>query len=1316
MRRSKPIALLVIAAFLVQVVLGTMVPLRTGHAFDNPEKDDAHDGSAMVGNEGRPAGEPCPARGSPVNLKSGDYEYSRLDLLIPGLGPHLEITRTYNSQDTYDGPFGYGWKFNLEVRLLESSSGGREVVTIRRGDGVRFEFIRKSDGSYQSPLGRQDSLVKHPNGSFTWTDMPCNGSCGSVRHEFSTAGYLSAVEDPSGNTMTFSYDAGGKLTQVKDASGRKLLIKYNADSKIRSITDPADRVFSYRYDLNGNLSSFTDPAGNVTAYAYDGAHNLTSVTNARGNIVTAIAYDAADRVSSYTEMGTQWTFTYDPEFMRTSKFVAGTWNSWSYTYNKTGLLLEVQPPVVYRTAFVYDGNLNVTSVTDARGYTTTFQYDERDNRTGITDALGNTTTFTYHPALNKVTSVTDTLGRVTRFQYDNRGNLTRITDAQGHKTRQFFNDVGLLTKVTDALGSSTQYAYDSYGNLSSITDALGNVTAFSYDILGNLTAITDPNGAATTLAYDAAGNLVTRTDALGSTTTYAYDKSSNLVSVVDPLGNTAGYEYDVFDRLTRTTDALGNAGTRTYDGWGNLTAVTDGNGNTFGYTYDYLHRLTKTTFPDGSTNEFTYDGLGNLLTVKDGKGNVTSFVYDELNRPKEVVFANGAKESYSYSKVGKPVGYTDRKGNTFTFAYDDLNRLVSKTYPDASQSSFGYDVLGRLTTAGNASSQLSFTYDALGRVLEAGQGDATVGHAYDKVGNPTTLTYPDGTSLTYAYDALNRLDQLQDAADALVADYAYDSLSRRTKLTLANGVESTYQFDAASRLLSLAHRKLAPETVVSSFTYAYDQTVNVTSMTTLAGTHTYTYDKTSQLTQISYPAGNAASYSYDAHGNRTTVVNGGTAAYNSNNLDQYTDIGGVTLVYDANGNLLSDGTNSYTYDFDNRLVQVVTPLQTVTYGYDPLGRRISRSAGGAEVKFLHDGDRVIEERGTSGKVVAQFFYGVGIDEIVVIRRPGNDYYSLRDGLGNVAALTDASGGKLEGYEYDVYGKPFFRDKNGSVIDRSAFDNAYLFTGRDYDDETGLYHFRARWYDPDHGRFLTPDPLGIHGGDSNLYRYVWNNPAVWVDPHGQVGLFGAVVGGIIGAVGGYMTTGTLTGTLTGAGIGAAAGTIGQFGASWYGAMGYGALAGGGSSLAFQTLVEGKSIKCLDWWEVGFATGLGGAFGAIFGGAPRVSPTPVAQGTAQIALPTAKAVVRQAGRSVDDLLGFLTEEMMKGKAPDVIKRIMRAASDPEGREVLKAMANRLEELSMDPNVRQLFGKKGQWGLLQSLRTYLHQGASGPRGLVP
>ncbi len=269
-------------------------------------------------------------------------------------------------------------------------------------------------------------------------------------------------------------------------------------------------------------------------------------------------------------------------------------------------------------------------------------------------------------------------------------------------------------------------------------------------------------------------------------------------------------------------------------------------------------------------------------------------------------------------------------------------------------------------------------------------------------------------------------------------------------------------------------------------------------------------------------------------GNRTSSAGVDSTSYTYGAFNRLTSTTVASYTYNNNGNLTSRsggiGDATYSWDFENRLTQVDLGDLSVSYKYDALGRRIQRSTNnGALLNFVYDGNDVILDLDGEGNVVTSYLNGPGVDNKIrqTDDENGNLYYTT-DHLGSTTALVDDSGTMVQGIGYDSFG-------NSTETSYTR----YTYTGREFDADTGLYFYRARWYDPQVGRFVSEDPIGFLGQDINFYAYVKNNPNRFRDPSGLFRcdpIVGAIIGGGIGGLGGTIG-GALLGPFVGAGIGA-----------------------------------------------------------------------------------------------------------------------------------------------------------------------------------
>jgi RHS repeat-associated protein len=435
-----------------------------------------------------------------------------------------------------------------------------------------------------------------------------------------------------------------------------------------------------------------------------------------------------------------------------------------------------------------------------------------------------------------------------------------------------------------------------------------------------------------------------------------------------------------------------------------------------------------------------------------------------------------------------------------------LNRLTQKAYSDSTAVNYTYDNDSRLTQVSDPTGTYQFTFDNMGRLTNTttsysflpGRNFAT-SYGYDAASNRTGFTDPESGATSYIYDTLNRLQTLTPPTAFTATGnfgFSYDALSRRTQMTRPNGLKSVYAYDNLSRLQSVLHQ--SGSTTLDGAAYAVDNAGNRTSRTPQpSGTASnYTYDNIYELTGVTQNSTTTESYTYDAVGNRLSSL--GVSPYTNNSSNELTSIPGTTYTYDNNGNTLTkvvgSNTTSYSWDFRNRLTSVTLPGSggTVSFKYDPFGRRIYKSSSSGTSIFAYDGDNLVEETDSGGVAVARYTQTENIDEPLAMLRSSTTSYYHADGLGSVTSLSSSAGSIANTYTYDSFGK--LTASTGSLV------NPLRYTARESDTETGLYYYRARSYDPAIGRFLSEDPIRSRGG-IDFYTYTANSPINLTDPLG-----------------------------------------------------------------------------------------------------------------------------------------------------------------------------------------------------------------------
>jgi RHS repeat-associated protein len=797
-------------------------------------------------------------------------------------------------------------------------------------------------------------------------------------------------------------------------------------------------------------------------------------------------------------------------------------------------LMRIEPAYVASSAIQlsYDSAFHqMTSVTDELGRQTLFDIDPANGNTrSITRVVGTAggnddqvSTFTYLPS-GLIDTVTDPLGRITDYDYDSRRNVITVTSARGTSSQTSihyeYDTAGNVTSFIDENNHRTNYEYDRRNRLTKIIepdpDGAGPlsspVTQFTYDLAGNNLTVTDANQRVTRLVYDALDRVRTYADPGNNTTTYTYDAAGNLTRLTDPLNHVNESHYDERGRLRQSTDAAGKVTQYEYDGSDNLTSIVDASGNRTTYVYDARDRLIRMTDPLGQTTTYSYDSANNLRTSVDRMGRTLLMTYDDLDRLVQETWKNT----------------NGSIANTIHYSYDDAGNL-NQVQDDFSTITYAYDELYRVTQeqttgpGGFPTSILSYTYDAAGNLLS--RTDVIAGHA--------------GGTDVYSYDALNQLTRIVQSGPQVVtkrADFQYNSLGQTTSLARFSDAAGTqlvattnYLYDSLNRLNSITHRG-PTNTLLDSFTFQYDSASRISRVTDLDGATDYTYDSRDQLTAANHadPSNPDETYAYDDAGNRlSSHVHGknyqlGDGSDGEPDNNRLTSDGTFNYAYDDEGNLvqrisIADGSKrDFVYDLRNRLIQVTdrtsggVATRVTRYTYDAFDRRISKnvdstpsdSQDGVVTYFVYAGSDVIVEwndpDGAGGAPAVEsmrYLHGPAVDQVLAQEDGANAVqWHLADHLGTVHGLVSQAGQVVNHLKYDSYGN-LISETNPAVTTR------YRFTGREFDQETGLMYYRARYYDPAVGRFISEDSWGLSAG-VNLYAYVGNSPSQAVDPFGH----------------------------------------------------------------------------------------------------------------------------------------------------------------------------------------------------------------------
>jgi RHS repeat-associated protein len=1097
---------------------------------------------------------------------------------------------------------------NNATQFAYDASDNVIAITNALGGTTRYSYdcggnvLDRTDPDGALTRFEYDSL-----GRMTRLLLPCGSSETTA---YDPAGRVASRTYPNGRTTMFSYDLRNNLNSAVDALNRAVSFTYDAAGNRLTETDANGQTTSHEYDAVDRRIRTIHRDGTSERFLYDGSGRLTAHVDPRGKTST-FEHDAAGRLITATDpLGRVTRYTYDATGSRTSETNPNRLTT-RYEYDELSRRTRTTYPDNSSVLVAYDRLGRPASEADAQGHTTFFAYDELSRLTARQDPLGNTTRFGYDP-VGRLTSQTDAENHTTRFEYDCLGKRNRITfpngatqqftydaagrrvgeiDPNGNSTHFGYDAAGHLIGITNALGHVTQFGYDSLDLLIMQTDALGHVTAFEYDALGRRTRTVYPDGAKVGVAYDnnsrpiretdAAGNstftafddtgrVIAVTNALGEVTSFAYDAAGRLISRTDPLGRTTTFEYDALARRTRTVYADGTARSTTYDTVGRLTSETDQAGITTHFGYDAMGHLTAVTNALGEIVSYGYDSVGRLSAWTNANGAVTTFVYDALGRRIRRTLPGGQTETYGYDAAGNLVTRTNFNGRVIQHSYDALNRLTAKIPDVQSQAAgsapvmFAYDAIGQRTNMVDASGSTEYRYDVRQRLIEkikswAGLAIAsTLLYGYDTNGNLTSIrsSLPNGTDVSYACDALNRLTVVSDSRLG-AANYRYDPASNLQSFTEPNGIESAFAHDALDRLTNLGISRASVPLANYQYTLGpaghrlgAAETLTLNSQPSV-GYHAYGYDAAYRLTHETIQAGAgdapaSLAYTYDPAGNRLTRAS------------QLASLGSQLFTYDLNDRLIGDHydvdgntTNAFIvsaltaeitevldrFDAEDRLLERTTTndsgVSTIHLLYDGDGNRVGKTvtaAGNTSNTLFVVDDRnltgyaqVLEELTSANDegfaVTRVYTWGHALlseDQFVdghwIASFPG------RDGHGNIRFLTDASAAVTDTFDYDAFGNRVAqsvlnpatgqREPFSSLTAHLATPHNYLFAGEQFDADLNLYYLRARYAEPERGRFWTPDSFEGFANDlPSLHRYTFNrnDPVNRIDPSGRLSL-------------------------------------------------------------------------------------------------------------------------------------------------------------------------------------------------------------------
>ena len=787
----------------------------------------------------------------------------------------------------------------------------------------------------------------------------------------------------------------------------------------------------------------------------------------------------------------------------------------------------------------------------------TFNYDDARRLTSIVDGLGNTIEYILDSEGNVEQENIRDNGGVLKKQltqtFDDYNRLKLRTQVNERFT-ETWSPNGTLDKTVDGKSVTTDYNYDNLRRLTEINQDMGGsspqtanaLTTLNYDLQDNLTYVKNPVNGETIYTYDDLGNQLTRDSDDTGLTTYTYDEAGNITSMLDANGETISYTYDAMNRLTSVTTSnadddyqyeydncqngagrlckVSNAGNTQfyqYDAFGNVVSQ-----QSLQYSYDTANRLETISYPSGALVRYDYDSAGQVsqVTLERNGSSVplaSNIDYEAFGDITNLLYGNTLTLSQSRDSAYRPLTQSILSVIELNYTlYDENGNLTQRDDAIARTNSlFGFDAHNRLNMASDEFSVRSYEYDKNDNRTKLTEDAVSSSSSYDPASNRLSMRGVDNAVLdsngnmldlgdrSYSYSKHNRLFEVFDNG-VLKATYQYNGLGQRINKTLADGAGKYFIYDTDGKLMTETDingnvlfeyiylngqllAKYTPDSDSDGISN-YEESVAGTNPTALDSDD----DGLTDLVEMFVHGTSVSNADTDDDG----VNDSQEVAFNSNPLDSNINLGDVNLNGEFN------------------VGDYVVLMQFV------LGTRRPTPTEELQADINHDGvlnvqDMLLMQRVMFGLQVSWFditldtidslfaqVYQSIIPPAYATNGDGDIYYVHNDHLGTPVKMTNEMGLVVWQATYDPFGKATVdEDVDG---DGNAVEMNVRFPGQYYDAESGLHYNYFRTYDPELGRYITSDPIGLFGG-LNTFGYVYGNPMRYIDSYGLMGSAGAL---------------------------------------------------------------------------------------------------------------------------------------------------------------------------------------------------------------
>lgn len=988
---------------------------------------------------------------------------------------------------------------------------------------LNYDFNKRLQ-SVEAPFA--GSIIFNYDESGRITSLHRNRDNLTYSYTYGTDGYLSTSADFDNNQTKYEYvkdrpstKAQNLLTKIIDPLNQEITFEYYDDGRVFQEVGKgaAKSTYFYSYFLVDQLTRMRGENGATKLYKFDDQYRLIETEYEDGSRTKQVWDSESNMSASIDELGYETKFVYDQKGnkigIKAPEHSAYIRTEYHPDFDKPTKMIPLLGAVTINTFDSNTSDLLKTEKQDSIGSLflefTNDQFGNvittRNNYVSYSDVRdGNGLLTEKYDARNPI-----------NLEYDSRGRVIRRTYESGKIIDIEYDNFDRTTKITNNVGPDIVNIYDVLGRLTArtVTDGLtAKTTRYEYDARDRQVAIIDSLGRRTEKKYDIPG--------LGCK--YVVDQP---IEVIDPKGRSTKYSYDSKNRLVRNVTPDGTVTRREYNDRGDLIGITDGSGNRTAFLYDGNQRMIrKERASSKSANN------GDAQAAKE----ITTYKYDEADRvireemllPEE---QNGTEVAmlvteYSYNELGQQIKKTIKKEFMGQVDILDVSNFVYRRVLDGPvqlqannqtanleflfENTPPFSIVGYRVKAANSNNPLNLvegefaiTPDFTGQIKNL-----------DKDGLTNSL-------FENEYDPEGRLTKKTSRFNGhrLITNVAYDSFGRKKTVAHDNGLTGSFSYDSLDRLVSTLWNGTG-ESFQENITYDL-LTGNITKIQRELGDFDYSYDSNDQLQKVVYSGTQGLEglvnrdLGYDRAGNRLVDTISGNGSFIRNVITEndkyryYSDPNGFGNIVQKT-NKLTGEINIYDYLTDGKIRKFTkyekipnsTQTMAVDYYYDALGRRVAKKIKTPSREFtqtysyLANEDKILFAKKGSGEVQMEVD-GQGIDEhlgeitIAGIKTFTNDH------LGTVINGEIVGGKKATGAFGEVL-------STISPIETTSNPTLYGYTGRQLDQESGIYYYRNRYYDPQSGRFMSKDPIGINGGDVNLYRYVGNSPVSLVDPNGN----------------------------------------------------------------------------------------------------------------------------------------------------------------------------------------------------------------------